>query len=375
MIRSSHVWILRLIACAAGVVALAPSSASIAEESKPRVFVGYLFGSADNINFKLYTHLCHAFVVADESGQLKPNRRVPSRGLIADAHRAGVKVLLSLGGWGWDRQFAAIVADSEAENRYVDAVMQLVDDFDYDGVDLDWEYPDAADEVAGFERLARRLRGQLDELAKRKGRPMALTMAASASPATLKWLDAGFLLETMDWIHVMTYDYAGPWSRSAAHHAPLFASSKLPAADAQSIELTMKFLVNERRLPPERLVVGLPLYGRGFSAAQPYAPVKGPAPERTGGNYARLHSLQSRDGWRRVWDDQTKSPWLVSAEGVVIGYDDPQSLALKTDWTMQQGFRGVFFWQIAGDRMPDGGNPLQAAARQRWEAATRPRGR
>ena len=58
------------------------------------------------------------------------------------AHQAGVKVLVSLGGWGWDRQFAAIVSKPPAEDRYFKSVMAIVDENDYDGIDLDWEYPD-----------------------------------------------------------------------------------------------------------------------------------------------------------------------------------------------------------------------------------------
>jgi chitinase len=53
----------------------------------------------------------------------------------------------------------------------------------------------------------------------------------------------------------------------------------------------------------------------------------------------------------------------------VIGYDDAESVALKTEWAMKQGFRGVFFWQIQGDRLSDGTNPLQEAAWWEWEKA------
>jgi chitinase len=71
----------------------------------------------------------------------------------------------------------------------------------------------------------------------------------------------------------------------------------------------------------------------------------------------------------RQWDDETKNPWLIAPDrSVVIGYDDAESVVLKTDWALSRGFRGVFFWQIGADRLPDGTNPLQAAARQVWEA-------
>jgi hypothetical protein len=126
------------------------------DDDTGKVFVGYVFRRPEKINFDLYTHLCHAFLVADEEGNVLPKRSVPSRELTDQARRAGVKVLLSLGGWGWDQQFATMVTKTDAEDRYVESVMGIVDEYDYNGIDLDWEYPDTDAEVIGFERLARR---------------------------------------------------------------------------------------------------------------------------------------------------------------------------------------------------------------------------
>lgn len=343
-------------------------SAAPPADGPEKVFVGYVHQKADGIRYQWYTHLCHAFVVADEAGQVKPNDHVPSHELAREAHQAGVKVLLSLGGWGWDQQFAAMTSSPEAEVRYVAAVIGLVEKFNYDGVDLDWEYPDTRAEVIGFERLARTLRAGLDEIGDRKCRPMLLTMAASANPETLHWLKPEFLLETIDWINVMTYDYTGRGTPFAGHHSPLHASSRAPANSSMSTELTMQYLVDTRKLPADRLAVGLPLYGRGFGVGEPYASTaNAAAPPYESANYARIHQLQHDQGWIRTWDDETKNPWLISPEGVAaIGYDDDQSVAMKAEWAMKKGFRGVFFWQIAGDRLPDGSNPLQEAAHAAW---------
>jgi chitinase len=350
-----------------------PASASPDDKDAGKVFVGYLFGPPRDIHFELYTHLCHAFLVGDGEGNVQRGRNVPSRALTGDAHKAGVKVLLSLGGWGWDRQFASIVSRTEAEDRYVTSVLAIVDESDYDGIDLDWEYPDTEKEVAGFERLARRFRKQLDAIGEKKGRPMVLTMAASSNPGTLRWLGKDFLLETMDWINVMTYDFAGDWTGYAGHHSPLFASSKPPEGRARSTEATMKYLVEERGMPANRLAVGIPLYGRGFAVAEPYASTKGaPRTRIPQGNYSNLHRLLHDQGWTRRWDDETRNPWLIAPDrSIVIGYDDAESVALKTDWAMKRGFRGVFFWQIGADRLPDGTHPLQEASRKAWEAGVR----
>ena len=357
-----------------------PTLALIAAFSAPgsglddtdKVFVGYLFGSPKGIDFRLYTHLCHAFVTADADGNVRKNPRVPDRTLTKDAHEAGVKVLISLGGWGWDKQFAAIVENPEAEDRYVKAVLTMVDEFDYDGVDLDWEYPDTAKEVVGFERLTRRLRKGIDEIGLRKNRTMRLTMAASSNPGTLKWLARGFLLETMDWVNVMTYDYTGDWTDYAGHQSPLHASSKQPAGAKRSTELSVRYLLETTGLPASRVALGIPLYGRGFPVSKPYASTKGAPKTRVpGGNYANLHKLRE-SGWVREWDDETKTPWLIAPDhSAVIGYDDAESVALKAAWATSKGLRGVFFWQVAGDRLPDGSHPLQAAARVEWKKGSR----
>ncbi len=365
-------WTLGLAAMLAVCSAGSPSLAAPSEPKKDKVFVGYLYGRTPDVNFRLYTHLCHAFLVADGEGNVQKGRDVPSRALTRDAHEAGVKVILSLGGWGWDRQFASIVARPAAEDRYVKSVAAIIDDSDYDGIDLDWEYPDTGSEIAGFERLTRRFRKAIDAIGDRKKRPMVLTMAASSNKGTLGWLKKDFLLETMDWINVMTYDYTGDWTNYAGHHSPLFASSKQPAGSARSTELTMRYLLEERGLPADRLAVGIPLYGRGFAVKDPYASTKGAPRGRVprGGDYKNIHRLLREPGWVRQWDDETKNPWLIAHDhSAVIGYDDAESVALKTEWAMKQGFRGVFFWQIGADRLPDLTNPLQEAARKQWAGA------
>jgi chitinase len=342
-----------------------PAALSQESGASEKVFVGYVFRPPTHINFKLYTHLCHAFITADGNGVLRTNRNVPSANLVKEAHAAGVKVLLSLGGWGWDEQFAAIVRDPEAEKRYVASVMSIVDDFDYDGVDLDWEYPDTSEEVPGFERLARTFRSELDSLGSRKGRRMLQTMAVSSSPSTLKWLSNEILLGAMDWINVMTYDMAGEWTSYAGHHSPLHASSRQPGTP-QSSELTIQHLL-DRGLPPDRLALGIPLYGKGFPVSEPYVSTRRlpPGNRPPGGAYSRLMRLQKEEGWIRKWDDETKAPWLIAPDGSgVIGYDDPESAALKGRWAREMGLRGVFFWEVAGDRLEDGSNPVQEAARQ-----------
>ena len=181
--------------------ALIAPPALAADKPADKVFVGYLFGPTRNLDFRLYTHLCHAFVTADAGGNIeKASKDVPSRDLADRAHKAGVKMLISLGGWGYDDQFAAMAAKPEAEDRYVNAVLAMVDQADYDGLDLDWEYPDTKAEVIGFERLSRRLREGIDAIGRterpadvpddgRLGQPRDHPLARQVLPARHDGLD------------------------------------------------------------------------------------------------------------------------------------------------------------------------------------------
>src|SRR5271166_5136832 len=96
-------WALVVFAVGIGVIAVVwHFQAPLREKASDKVFVGYLYGSVRDIDFHLYTHICHAFLVADSKGRVRKDRSVPSRQLTDDAHNAGVRVTLALGGFGWD---------------------------------------------------------------------------------------------------------------------------------------------------------------------------------------------------------------------------------------------------------------------------------
>lgn len=339
------------------------------DDAGQRLFLGYLSGHPDNINYKLFTHICHAFVVADEEGRIVARTSVPSRKLTTEAHQANVKVILSLGGWGMDREFAALTSKEVSYERFVTAVMNMVDEFDYDGIDLDWEFPDNPTEARNFNRLARRFRDELNTLGRKKKRHCLLTMAVNASPLLSRWLDTDVLLETMDFINVMTYDFYGAWSQQAGHHAAFLASSKATGMSAQK---AMTYWHEGKGIPKDKLLLGLPLYSRGFAASKPYDKVDRDAPGAFQAKaYRELHQL-IKDGWVCSWDDETRNPWLTSPKGdYVHSYDNEKSLALKTHWAIEQGYRGVFFWEIKQDRLEDGSNPLLEASRKAMGQAVR----
>ena len=60
------------------------------------------------------------------------------------AHANNVKVSVAIGGWndGDDSLFELMASNSQSRDFFVKQVMSFVEQYNLDGVDMDWEYPD-----------------------------------------------------------------------------------------------------------------------------------------------------------------------------------------------------------------------------------------
>ncbi len=180
-----------------------------------------------------------------------------------------------------------------------------------------------------------------------------LTIAAPAGGYTRIELDR--IHAHLDFINLMTYDFAGPWSEHTGFNAalhPVAAHPEQPSASA-AVEAYLKAGV-----PREKIVIGAPFYGRGWTGVknvdhglfQPHdkKPVKG-THESGYWSYRGLvkNELQQCE---RFWHDAAGVPWLFDAKrGLMITYDDPQSMKLKANFARDQNLGGVMFWELSGD--------------------------
>ncbi len=216
-----------------------PSTATMTPAGEFRV-VGYATDGEtilDAIAFEKLTHINYAFLTPEADGSLNPLLNAwKLDDLVTRAHAQGVRVLISVGGWGWDPQFEALAADPEARQRFVDGLLAFEREHDLDGVDIDWEYPDTGESASNFLALMQALRAGLPE-------GHLLTMAVVA----LGDLAAGIPNETfafVDFANVMAYD------GSSTDHSPLsYAEAALDFWAA-------------RGLPASKTVLGVPFYSR-----------------------------------------------------------------------------------------------------------------
>lgn len=206
--------------------------------------VGYVRSSIDvsNMRYDKCTHWMYSFVYpADGNGNIGT---VPSASkletMVTKAHAGGSKVFLAIGGWmdGDDSKFETLASKPDARTRFCEQALSLVNQYDLDGIDMDWEYPDVGASAQNCALLMTELADTLHKYDKE------LSMAICAS----EYKAAAILdevVEALDFMNLMTYD--------GGNHGTMEQFN-------DAIDYWIK-----RGAPKEKLIPGLPFYGRNSS--------------------------------------------------------------------------------------------------------------
>ena len=309
--------------------------------------------SAANIPFQKLTHIAHAFLLLDKNnvGDIVVSDGLIEPLLISNAHAAGVKVSISIGGGDpvQARTFRKIAADPAIRATFVQNVYDFVSANGYDGVDIDWEIPVNPKDTNNCIMLMQDLRNRFPA-------PYLLSMAIPSDPRS--WgsgFDVPTLAPLLDFINVMTYDFYGPWSAHAGLNSPLFQNPADPE-QVGSLETSMDLFTNIYGVPPDKLNIGTAFYGYEFNGAQRLWDACANCGSTTFTvNYGTdIKPLINQQGWVRHRDAAARSPYLlyqgVGGQPGFLSYDDAQSTAAKVNYVMgKRGLGGVFTWSLDAD--------------------------
>jgi chitinase len=271
-----------------------------------------------------------------------------------------LRILISVGGWTWSNNFSDAALTAESRRRFTASAIEFVRRHDIDGVDIDWEYPGLRgndnvhrpEDKANFTAMMTELRHALDAEGRARNRRYLLTFAAGAFPDFIVSTEMDKVQAVVDFVNLMTYDFRTS-DPIAGHHANLY----LHPADTKkrSVDSAVREFI-AAGVPPAKLVVGVPFYGRAWAGVQgdgtgPYQPGSRPT-ERIDTTYGAMSTtLIDRDGFVRMWDSQAQAPYLWNKDTrTFISYDDPQSLRLKCGYIREHGLGGAMFWEYYADR-------------------------
>ena len=284
------------------------------------------------------THIAHAFAKPDTEGNLVVDSSYLYPELVVVAHSHSVKMIMSLGGWGNCDGFAPTAASPEKRSRFINQVVDFCLQNNYDGVDLDWEFVSNDQESRDFSALVRELSAALKAL----DPPRLLTMAAPAGAYWGRWINFEELHPFFDYISFMTYDYHGPWTDHSGHNSPLYTCKNDPCGSWDD-SFTYAMI---REVPLEKLLLGIPFYGRSFESAGLYKK----ASNSEYYNYSDVLKLLD-SGWKYNWDFCSQVPFLISpTKKTLLSYDDIRSVFRKCRYVLDKGAAGVIIWEITADR-------------------------
>jgi chitinase len=187
-----------------------------------------------------------------------------------------LKVLMAMGGASAANTAAFVAAASTAAGRQA-LVSSCIDMFIngniapgisapglFDGFVIDWEYPTASD-TQNFTALLAEFRNQLDALSRISGKKYVMSFDGPAGAQNIVNIDLKAAARQVDFISAEGYNYAGSWDSQTNHASPLFDSRKSPLYGQ---ELDIDDAVNaylRAGVPPRKYVLGLPLYGAGWT--------------------------------------------------------------------------------------------------------------
>lgn len=282
-----------------------------------------------------------------------------------------VKTLMSIGGWTLSYKFPSIAQTEQARQTFVTSCMDMMVKYDFDGIDIDWEYPDASNKE-NFTLLMAEFRRQMDELEQSGGKHYLLTFAGPAGSDKLVNLELNKVAGCIDFLNIMTYDIHGGWDATTNHHAPLYMNPNDPINEVDRERLNISWVVDyyiNAGLPADKVGIGIPFYGRAWEQVPGTNNglfQSGPSLPNTGipGNweegmfdYWKLRELIESGSYTRYWDSDAQVPWLYGSNytpgktggGMFVTYEDTASLTGKLQFLKDKGLGGVMFWELSGD--------------------------
>lgn len=189
----------------------------------------------EEINAKLCTHFIYAFVILNEDGTVgiqNPDVALPGglNGLNKwsnlKARNPLAKSMVAMGGWGDVpiSKYSKVFSQVSLRAKFVENVIIFLKKYNFDGFDLDWEYPNnpdrggvLADKVNFVEGL-KLMRKRFDE----EGLILSAALAAPEGAAERSYMIAE-VSKYLHFINLMAYDFHGSWEGKTGINSPVYS--------------------------------------------------------------------------------------------------------------------------------------------------------
>jgi len=339
---------------------------------------------ASDINVKAfgYTHLIYSFAGISGFGKLEPYNGIMDEvnlfrefnNLKKHPDNRGLKTLIAVGGWNFDQKRFTMVASTDMyRTAFAQSVVEFCINYQFDGIDFDWEYPVTRDGVpedfVNYPLLIQEVRHQFDIAKQTKGIDLLLTLAIPVNPDKIyDGYDLRALTPNVDWYNLMAYDIHGHWDDVTGSHT-----------DMDYIQTAVGFMM-DRGVTGDKMAFGLASYGRSMRLTDNVSsgcstegcPISGAGVEGCNGEmgFSPLFDLKQKYVDTGMYDSllmnaKTGSMEMIVENGnVFVTFDLEQSFQKKRDYFVNKCFRGQMWWALDMLQKPQFGQfgSLQATA-------------
>lgn len=278
-----------------------------------------------------------------------------------------IKLILSVREAAGSQNFDEVTYTNTRLERMVHTSRKLVDDLGMNGIDIVWIHPLSEDQSQQYIRLLGRLRDAMPSP------QYLLTTAVPTGTWALRNMNIGKVSQLVDMINVMAYDFIDPSAEitQSGHHAQLRCpqGAKEGIVAAKTSEQTATQFLLEQGVAREKILLGVPLYGRSFlGATGPGQPFNGDGGQEGGIFEYRHLPITEPDGHRggqssdadaitpcaEQFDPDREVAWCVGPQledrDGFITYDNATSVEAKAKFVKEEGLGGMFYWHIGFDK-------------------------
>jgi chitinase len=292
-----------------------------------------------------------------------PTSYYPNTSIIDLAHNAGTKVMVSIGGWTLSDNFPSIAANSSKRALFASECNRLLKFYNFDGIDIDWEYPGFADhsgtanDKQNFTLLLQQIKDSITTLGIQNNKTYKLSACFSADPTKADDIEWNNIVPILDMINLMSYDFFGAFDCKANHNSPLYAPT---SGDPNfNIHSAFNMLTTTYNVPSNKINIGTAFYGRSQTGATTLHQTTNCGEDAVTfsldlGTPQYYNVVDKLNLFDYHWDNVAKVPYLTgkssgSAAGTFVSYDNKQSIGMKAEYIVNNNARGTIIWEITGD--------------------------
>ncbi|KAM6526029.1 hypothetical protein FSOLCH5_002160 [Fusarium solani] len=321
----------------------------------------------EQIPLGVYTHLNYAFATIDpETFQVRlassTEKDIYERLTMLKERDPDLKVLIAIGGWTFndpgptETTFSDIARSEANQKAFIKSLVSFLSTYNFDGIDLDWEYPKAKDRSGrdeDFETFPKFL-ANIKSALKSTGRD-ELSITLPASYWYLQNFDLGKIEPHVDFFNIMSYDLHGTWDKPNKWVGPYLNAH----TNLTEIKEAMNLLWRNK-VSPDKVVLGTGFYGRAFTATSPDCLKPGctyesGAPRQKCSNEisvmmnSEIMEVISRTNASPKLDKEAAVKILTFDNNNWVAYDDEETLKMKADFAREQCLSGLMVWAVSHD--------------------------